>query len=341
MCDKMFQNKKGLSLHLYHSSKGCLKKYRSFAQQISTNLHDFNLDTQQEGYKQMQAIDNLCRTNPEPNGESNDGNMEDAGLEEEASVEFPGLESDASTQTHLDGTQQLPLDDPGVSFAPLNMDQFPFSNDRRVEVDLLQLLDKTDAPLYAFNDMMSWAMDAHLSGYDFEPESMYSTTMMNKLQKWTKLGELRPVIEYVKLPDDDVELPVVVFDFPTMLMSLFNDTDLNQTANLVVNPKNPFTKYEAPNGRIGEPNSAAVYRYTWDHMCVNGEDFMVMIVIYMDKTVISNTARICAFPVTFSATIFNCKVSSYKPHGVVTCLEKRRSPPSGCRPETDRRHGDL
>ncbi len=58
-------------------------------------------------------------------------------------------------------------------------------------------------------------------------------------------------------PDTEEDiLDVVVFDFPTMLASLFNCPVLNQIENLVVNPRDRFAKYEEPNGKLGEINSA-------------------------------------------------------------------------------------
>jgi hypothetical protein len=42
-------------------------------------------------------------------------------------------------------------------------------------------------------------------------------------------------------------LDVLVFDFPTMLASLFNCPVLNKLENLAVNLQDQFAKYEAPN----------------------------------------------------------------------------------------------
>ncbi len=68
----------------------------------------------------------------------------------------------------------------------------------------------------------------------------------------------RPSHVLVNMYHPDMEdniLDVVVFDFPTMLASLFNCPVLNKLENLVVNPHDRFAKYEAPNGFLGEVNS--------------------------------------------------------------------------------------
>jgi hypothetical protein len=59
--------------------------------------------------------------------------------------------------------------------------------------------------------------------------------------------------------EEDI-LYVVVFDFPTMLASLFNCPPvLSKVENLVVNLSDRFAKYEAPNHRFGEINSGFWY----------------------------------------------------------------------------------
>ena len=52
---------------------------------------------------------------------------------------------------------------------------------------------------------------------------------------------------------------VVVFNFPTMLASLFNCPVLSKLENLVVNPSDRFAKYEAPDRKLGEINSGLWY----------------------------------------------------------------------------------
>ena len=58
--------------------------------------------------------------------------------------------------------------------------------------------------------------------------------------------------------EEDI-LDVVVFDFPTMLASLFSCPVLNKLENLVVNPTDRFAKFDAPKNKLGEINSGLWY----------------------------------------------------------------------------------
>ena len=55
----------------------------------------------------------------------------------------------------------------------------------------------------------------------------------------------RPTTIKVLLKGDNMEMDVVVFDVPTLLALLFNDTQLNQLENLVINPQDRFGKYQS------------------------------------------------------------------------------------------------
>ena len=54
----------------------------------------------------------------------------------------------------------------------------------------------------------------------------------------------RPTTIKVLLKGDNMEMDMVVFDFPTLLALLFNDMQLNQCEDLVIDPKDRFGKYE-------------------------------------------------------------------------------------------------
>jgi hypothetical protein len=157
---------------------------------------------------------------------------------------------------------------------------------------------------------MQWAFEAHSIGYDFNPTTKRHSTQLTTLQEITNLSNIRPNVETVKLAKDDLEVPVVCFDFPYMLLSLFNDKQLNRLENLVINPSNPFGKYEAPDGRLHEINSGAFYDKAYSTMCKNpSKDFLAPIIMYMDKTTVSNNANLHSFPIMFSCSLFKLQVS--------------------------------
>ena len=51
----------------------------------------------------------------------------------------------------------------------LNEDTCVFTNARRAEIILLKLLTELEAPLWAFQTIMDWALDAYQTGYNFLP----------------------------------------------------------------------------------------------------------------------------------------------------------------------------
>ena len=68
----------------------------------------------------------------------------------------------------------------------------------------------------------------------------------------------QPTTVPVQLHHDNFQADVVVFDVKEMLMSLFDNQELNQFANLFVNPHDMFSKYKPEDDRYGE-----IYSGTW------------------------------------------------------------------------------
>lgn len=59
--------------------------------------------------------------------------------------------------------------------------------------------------------------------------AMNFDTMMKKLQEWRQLGDLRSTQKMVTLAKDGFQVPVVCFDFPTVIIcSLFNNPEVKQ-----------------------------------------------------------------------------------------------------------------
>ncbi len=134
--------------------------------------------------------------------------------------------------------------------------------------------------------------------------------MMKELQEWTQLGDLCPTQKMVTLAKDGFQVPVVCFNFPAMICSLFNDREVNQLKNLVINPDDPFGKYVSPDGKLNDVNSAQIYELAYDHCCTSEKDFLALVILYMDKTVISQTKEgLSALPVMMTVATFNCEVN--------------------------------
>jgi hypothetical protein len=96
------------------------------------------------------------------------------------------------------------------------------------------------------------------NGYDFKPMPKQYECQINHLENFVGIEACRPtevfVAMYPHLQDDD-KLNVLVFDFPSMLASLFDCPIFNKPENLVVNPNDHYGKYKTPDGRLVEVNS--------------------------------------------------------------------------------------
>jgi hypothetical protein len=186
---------------------------------------------------------------------------------------------------------------------------------QKYEVELLKIIHATGAPNGAFEAIMSWAHSAGNANYDFQPMPKKYVRQIHHLEQFVGMTACRPsqvpVPMYPHLLPDD-KLDVVVFDFPTMLASLFNCPLLNKNENLVVNPTDRFGKYESNNGRLGEVNSATWYDNAYTYLVKDPtKDFVCPIIFTMDKTVISEMGGLNVYVILFTTSIFNREVCTH------------------------------
>ena len=98
---------------------------------------------------------------------------------------------------------------------------------------------------------------------------------------------------------------------------------MNTVDNLVFNSEDPFGKYVPPDGRLGEMMSGEWYSNARDHMESSGiQDFLIPIILYIDKTVLSQSNKLSAYPVTMSLGVFTEQArrnpSFWRPLGYIT-----------------------
>jgi hypothetical protein len=220
-----------------------------------------------------------------------------------------------------DGINQ-PLGSTTMDFEQSNFDQYigpdlsqylvnphhtTFTNARRVEVTLLKILIELETPLFAFKVLMDWAFDAAQSGYNFIPQQESYQSQLQTISKWVGMEHMHPLVVNVPLPGirPDDEVPVTTFDFVSQLHSLLSDKELNTAANLVVNHDDPFARYISPDGRLRECLSGSWYNNAWEHMeQTTNCNYMIPIILYIDKTQMSLSGKLSIFPVQMSLGIF-------------------------------------
>jgi hypothetical protein len=189
----------------------------------------------------------------------------------------------------------------------VNPNRAIFTDARRIEVTLLKILTEIEAPLWSFKIIMDWARDAAQSGYKFIPQQQSYTAQLETISKWVGMEHMKPEVVKVPLPGarPDDKIPVTKFDFISQLHSLLSDGELNTEANLVINPDAPFTRYTSPDGLLKECLSGSWYQHAWDHMITNTNcNYMIPIILYIDKTQMSLSGKLSIFPVQMSLGIF-------------------------------------
>ena len=178
------------------------------------------------------------------------------------------------------------------------------------EVKLMKIINKLGTPLYAYKQILDWAKEAQLSNYNFESQHGTYQQTINFLEKKLLLGIMWPQITTVNMYKDNMNIDVVVFDVKKMLLSLFDDVLLNQKENLVVNPNNAFSKYMAPNNKLGEVNSGKWYQVAYENCVKDPEtDFLCPIILASDKTTILEMGDLHVDAIFMTTSLFDYKVS--------------------------------
>jgi hypothetical protein len=188
-----------------------------------------------------------------------------------------------------------------------------YTTAQKHEAQLLKLIHSMGASNGSFQDIMSWAKNALASGYDFDPSPKAYERQIVHFEKLVGMKACRPSsvpVNMYRMDGLDDMLDVVVFDFPAMLASLFECPVLNKIENLVVNPHDRFSKYEAPNGLLGEVNSGLWYDTAYANLIEDPDkDFLCPIIFAMDKTVVSEASKLSVLVILFTSSVFNLEVS--------------------------------
>ena len=285
-----FKNEKALAMHLYHHKECKVIHYKFQSQQQMLLLLKKQFFVEDNAvYKPSVTIAKL------------------PGVLEQSELEY-----DNDMPVNEDDNNDL--NEAAIVPMPNNVQQmtrpntFSFTTADKVGTNLLKIMFAINAPDYAYAELMKWAQDAYGAGYKFDTKGANYDSQMKKLQKDSNFEAMRPTTKTVLLPNDNLKLKVVCFNFTSMLYSLFNDTDLNTFDNLVVDPVDHFAKYESPTGRLNEVNSGHWYQQAYDTMVTDPDkDFLAPIIFAMDKTTISSTAHLHVFAVMFTTTLFNVK----------------------------------
>jgi len=199
-----------------------------------------------------------------------------------------------------------------VNFDIIAADNFEFenhlsiSNDEKWTIMLLKILDDMNAPDYAFSQIISWACDARINGFTFQPPAGLKRkhNIAYLRQKIFQSDKLLPKIETVMLPHGPPS-EVVTFDFVSQLLALLQNKSLMTADNLAIDINRPLQPFKSKDGCLGEPLSGSVYKAAYPKF-VNDptKDFFVPIIQWIDRTHITGNERFSLKPYMFTPAIF-------------------------------------
>ena len=188
---------------------------------------------------------------------------------------------------------------------------FGYTLDNDVEIELLSILQDMNAPLYAFEQIMTWAQRAHTQGYNFTPQNKTYRGQISTLEAKIPNMFPRPNLRSVHLHPDNFETYVPIFDFVPTLTSLLEDPVLNQIQNLDVNfdVNERFKKFVPPNNLLDSINSGLWYESAYNKLIRDPDnEFLVPIIFAFDECVLSSTSNLSVLALYFTTTLFKYHV---------------------------------
>ena len=186
-----------------------------------------------------------------------------------------------------------------------------YTEDEKIELKLLKLLNDNHCKHTLFKDIMQWATYARREGYEFKPQRMTRDAQLRNLGKRMQHQHLEPKCEILKLPAGPAgplndHVPITTFDFEAMLFTLLSDPVLvSDPAKLDINPEDPFGRYKSADGRLSAANSGEWYDQAFEHHCKNPDDFLCPIILACDEAAIAQGKKHSVCPINFTLSIFN------------------------------------
>jgi hypothetical protein len=128
------------------------------------------------------------------------------------------------------------------------------------------------------------------------------------IKRRVNLGHCRPTQATVVFPEDDLSIQITRFDFLSQFYSLITGKSLSgNLTQLDVNPEDPVSKYQSPNGRLGAFNSGKWYSKAHAQLCTKSNDWLCGIIYACNETLggLHLLGRALVTPLVFTLSIFN------------------------------------
>ena len=234
--------------------------------------------------------------------------------------------------SHIDDTESIRSDeslpDPvavEVNGIAVNT-QAGLTRDDVVHLQLLNLCNQMNLPLYAYDSILKWSQEAFRSGYAFPWSAPSRENVLKELYEGYNMSECRPILHDIELSGGRVA-QVATFSFEEMFHSLVSDPDVWNANNLLI-PVDGNSPIILPNESdiLGKIVSGDWYTAAFNALCTVN-DFLCPVVLFIDKMHVDEFSRWTLEPVLFTLAVFNrstCNLSSaWRPLGLVTDINRR------------------
>ena len=178
-------------------------------------------------------------------------------------------------------------------------------------IKLIKLLDDMNCPDYAFESIITWAREAFLDNYAFNPSAKTRKGNLNWIRKMVVHNNaFYPKAIPVALTNL-IRIDVICFDFVLQLLHLLQNKKLMTQENLLIDVNNPTAMYKSPNNILSEALSGDAYKEVFQNAHAAHTGMLPLLVIpiciWGDATHIDTYGRFKLEPWSFSPLIFKEK----------------------------------
>jgi hypothetical protein len=246
---------------------------------------------------------------------------------------------------------------PGTVFHPPDArgTHFTYTNQMKGYVQILQFLDKHNAPKYAFDELMEIVRLMSIQNFDFRQVHPKRKTVMGHIRSQFVPPDYERIPVQMERDEGDPEVspcctPEMVhvyrFNLEHQIKELLEEEIFKDASNLVVNPLNPYGKYVPPGNRYDEIHSGDWYCRTYDERIKDpNNEVLLALKIYIDKTGCDPMLQRHGLePVMFTFTIIkrgvqqDCK-RAWRHIGFIPDLDQRPKSESAYSSSNDARRG--
>ena len=186
-------------------------------------------------------------------------------------------EEDEEDEEDDDVEEQVVVTKTGHKYEYYDQEDFPTLPDDTAHVSLANLCRRIRAPLYAYDEILQWAQEAHLSGYCFPTNAPTYRSMLSSLRSCLHLSHLSHGTAMIqKCGGGTLDFPI--FDFASMFYDLIDDYRISP--HLLINFECPNKPPSFNLQYLDEVHSGKWHRLTSGQLLKDANDVLSGIIFF-------------------------------------------------------------